>query len=222
MKKLKILLSGVVIVLFSHLTIAQKDQSSTCKVVMESISEYYTGECKKGLAHGEGVAKGEATYIGEFKKGLPHGHGKYISADSSVYEGRWKKGKRNGQGKYTFIENNKKKVLTGIWRKDVYRGDFSSSQGYKVIRERSVKRVAFRKTGHLPDVDLKFVRGGTPSRVNVRFFEASSGLGYSTVQFPYRCALKFEVPNELNTNRYLCELEFEITEPGYWTVYVYY
>ena len=70
-----------------NLLLAGFTYAQDCKVLKESISGSYTGDCKKGRAHGEGTAKGEDSYTGEFKKGLPHGFGKYTWADGSMYEG---------------------------------------------------------------------------------------------------------------------------------------
>ena len=69
-----------------------------CKVLLESISGSYEGDCKKGLAHGKGKAVGEDTYEGTFKKGFPEGEGKYTWANGDYYEGEFKKGKIEGEG----------------------------------------------------------------------------------------------------------------------------
>ena len=84
-------------------TVAAQDQ---CVVLMESISDRYEGECKKGLAHGQGEAWGIDHYTGSFKKGLPNGMGTYEYTDGSVYEGMWSKGLRHGTGKLTFKFND--------------------------------------------------------------------------------------------------------------------
>jgi hypothetical protein len=222
MKKPFQIILTILFLLPASLLCAQEEENQNCKVLLESIAELYEGECKKGLAHGDGKARGEATYEGRFKKGLPHGLGKMIYPDSSVYDGRWKKGKKHGQGQYTYYENNKKKVRYGYWRKDEYLETAASNQGYQVLRQKAIKRVSIRKVGTLPDVDINYTRGGTQGYVAVKYFEASSGYGYSEIKFPYKAYIKFEVPNVLNTSRYTCELEFVITEPGSWVVEVSY
>jgi len=73
---------------------AQKD----CKVLYDGINESYSGSCKKGLAHGKGLAKGIDIYQGNFKKGLPHGQGMYTYSEGDSYSGSWKEGERNGFG----------------------------------------------------------------------------------------------------------------------------
>ena len=50
-------------------------QQSECKVKMASISGSYTGDCKKGLAHGKGNARGIDSYEGQFSKDCLKGKG---------------------------------------------------------------------------------------------------------------------------------------------------
>ena len=69
-----------------------------CKVLKKEIAATYDGECKNGLAHGQGKAEGTDIYEGGFKKGLPCGLGTYTWANGDVYAGDWRKGLRNGWG----------------------------------------------------------------------------------------------------------------------------
>ncbi|MDD7888013.1 hypothetical protein [Flavivirga sp. 57AJ16] len=96
-------------------------QAQNCKVLLHTINESYSGDCKKGKAHGQGIAKGTDTYNGQFKKGLPNGFGTYTWSNGNVYEGAFKKGKKEGQGKLTFKNDS---IITGFWKKDVYLGLF--------------------------------------------------------------------------------------------------
>ena len=84
----------------------------------ESIA--WSGECKNGLAHGEGtlnwfqkgvkvetyngsmvngyaegrgqLKRGSGVYIGEWKKSMQHGKGRFEDADGSWYQGEWEEG----------------------------------------------------------------------------------------------------------------------------------
>lgn len=76
-----------------------------CKVLKPEIADKYSGKCKKGLAHGQGLAEGKDRYEGDFKNGLPHGKGKYTWASGEIYEGYWKEGKREGEGKFWYKKN---------------------------------------------------------------------------------------------------------------------
>lgn len=70
-----------------------------CKVNDPDIAREYRGECRNGLAHGKGRAKGRDVYVGEFKDGNTHGQGLYTWASGGSYDGTWVEGTRT-QGKY--------------------------------------------------------------------------------------------------------------------------
>ncbi len=69
--------------------------SSASAEVIKFSSSTYTGEIKKGKAHGSGImtfADG-TKYIGQFKKNIIHGKGTYIDKDGNAISGKWKYGK---------------------------------------------------------------------------------------------------------------------------------
>ena len=72
---------------------------ANCKVNDVDINQEYRGECRNGLAHGKGRAKGRDVYFGEFKDGNTHGRGTYTWATGDSYEGDWVNGQRV-HGKY--------------------------------------------------------------------------------------------------------------------------
>lgn len=103
-----------------------------CKVNLESIAGSYEGGCKKGLAEGQGTAKGEDTYVGDFKKGYPHGTGTYTWASGDVYTGEFKKGLKEGEGKLTVnLGGDQKKEQKGYWVNDKYIGE--SEHPYEIL-----------------------------------------------------------------------------------------
>ena len=120
---------GMLLAIFLvHPLSAQDD----CKVLLESIAGQYEGDCKKGLAEGQGVAKGTDSYVGEFKKGYPQGTGTYTWANGDVYVGEFKKGLKDGPGQITVsLPDGTKKEQTGFWLKDKYIGENESP--YEVI-----------------------------------------------------------------------------------------
>ena len=92
LKKKILLLINVAII--SSFLFAQNE------VLVSDLAGKYTGDTKKGLAHGNGEAIGKDIYKGEFKKGLPHGKGVYTWQSGEVFQGSWKKGLKEGLGKY--------------------------------------------------------------------------------------------------------------------------
>lgn len=49
--------------------------AADCRVIDPELQGTYAGGCRKGLAHGEGVAIGSAEYRGGFRNGMKHGAG---------------------------------------------------------------------------------------------------------------------------------------------------
>jgi hypothetical protein len=120
----------VLILLIAGSGYAQDD----CEVKLEAISGTYEGGCKKGLAEGQGTAKGEDTYVGDFKKGLPHGTGTYTWANGDVYEGEFKKGRKEGEGKmWVALPDGQKKEQVGFWADDEYIGE--SKNPYEIVNQ---------------------------------------------------------------------------------------
>lgn len=74
--------------------------AQSCKVNDPDISTSYSGDCRNGLAHGNGTAKGRDTYSGPFLNGSKHGRGTYVWANGERYEGEWRNEKRTGRGTY--------------------------------------------------------------------------------------------------------------------------
>ncbi len=107
-----------VIILFSGF---YSSEAQECKVLKKGIDQKYSGDCKRGKAHGEGIAEGSDTYSGDFKKGLPEGYGIYTWKNGDVYEGEWDNGEMDGKGKFTHHEGT---VEIGYWKKGEYSGQY--------------------------------------------------------------------------------------------------
>jgi hypothetical protein len=113
----------------------------------ESIT--WSGECKNGFAHGEGVlqwflrgreddrytgmlemgwAEGKgvltkpdgAKYEGDWKQSMQSGNGRLEWPDGSWYDGQWKAGKPHGQGQYRRPDG---KLFMGEWIDGEFEGD---------------------------------------------------------------------------------------------------
>lgn len=200
---------------------------SNCKVLKTEISGRYKGKCKKGFAHGKGVAKGTDTYSGQFRSGVPAGRGEYTYATGEKYVGEFAKGLRHGKGKYYFTFNEKDTVTVGIWEEDVYAGPVPPDP-YEVKVTRSIERYTIRKISEEGEqVNVKFKQSGMPN-VNVSGYRevVSSGMdlflnnakAWENMEFPFKCTIAYDTPNKLKTGTYRADFSFIINEPGTWEV----
>jgi hypothetical protein len=110
----------------------------------ESIT--WSGECKNGFAHGEGVlqwylnGKEDDRYEGNLELGWAEGRGVLYRGDGGKYDGEWKDSLQQGNGRYeapdgSWYEDQWKmnkprpgqyrqwKVFIGEWIDGVYEGD---------------------------------------------------------------------------------------------------
>lgn len=106
----------------------------------EGESVDWTGDCRQGLAHGDGTltwstagvvteiyqgsmvdgyAEGRGklwrrggAYVGEWKRSMQHGRGRYEDEDGSWYQGEWADGVPHGAGKMRTPDGH---VLEGNW-----------------------------------------------------------------------------------------------------------
>jgi hypothetical protein len=125
--------------------------SQSCVVDKESIKGTYTGDCKKGKAHGKGKSIGSDTYEGDFKNGLPDGQGTYTWANKNFFTGKFVKGLRDGKGIMTFkTEGGQDSLVAGFWKKDIY------------IGKNERPWLVHSKTGSVRSVDVEY----TPDNVN--------------------------------------------------------
>ena len=76
--------------------------AADCRVLDPELQGAYEGGCRKGLAHGEGVATGSAEYRGEFRNGMKHGTGVKTWAWGDRYEGGFVNDRKSGKGMYTW------------------------------------------------------------------------------------------------------------------------
>jgi len=154
-----------------------------CKVLQESINSSYSGDCKKGLAHGKGLAKGKDQYQGNFKKGLPHGQGTYTYAEGDTYKGGWKQGQRFGKGTFESLNSGKyignwkadmkegegtyhlkindiDTVLAGLWKEDKYLGP-KPEKPYKIVSNRGIDRISMFKIRDGNRLMVKVMQNGS-------------------------------------------------------------
>jgi len=202
-------------------------QDTGCKVMMPSLSGTYTGECRKGLAHGQGTASGVDSYTGDFRFGLPQGTGVYTWANGSKYEGGWSKGVKNGPGKMVTADS----TYAGIWKDDAYIGRETITP-YKVTHVQNVTRWSFFKTkSTLYGIRIRFyqgsVEGGGLIDVNIansagEQYRDGGIYGIHQPSFPVEIRIRFTALNSFGASQFTGDLVFTINEPGSWDVKVYY
>ena len=182
----------VTLLLFALPSTAQK-----CEVLNENLNESYRGDCKRGLAHGKGKAKGADVYEGSFKKGKPHGkgtckyqsgatytgywkdgkrngHGTFKDADGGEYKGDWSEDLKDGEGKYFLKINEQDTLLTGIWKEDEYVGP-KPKRPYMIVSNRGIDRVTMFKMSDGNRLVVKIMQNGSINYVTDFRFAWDSG-----------------------------------------------
>lgn len=214
--------------LFQAYKPASENVLADCKVLMESISDSYEGDCKKGVANGMGKATGTDSYDGEFKKGLPHGTGIYTWANGSVFTGHWKNGLKDGAGKLINADSAK---LEGYWVKDEYMG--LDKEPFQVISKGpAIQKIRFRRVGDEPSrVDLQFNQnfkafGALITRATGSYGTIPPGsshfqLKFPVVEFPFQGQMSFDyISNTTKRSFANNEFEIKISQAGHWEVTV--
>jgi hypothetical protein len=220
--------------------------SQDCRVLIEEISKSYQGDCKKGLAHGEGIAIGEVyTYEGDFKKGLPAGDGKLTFDDGKVFEGKWKAGEIYGFGVLTEKDGSTKEgYFKGSLTSFMYMGeDKSSLAGYKIIEKQRMENATFQ-FANVKDLEhelqIQVFENNIRKITNVEILEMTSGsinrqtnsngrlnIEIVRVKFPITLGLRYILPYGTQDTNLPGDVEnlnsprmfrFTLIEPGSWTV----
>ncbi len=225
----KLIGSFILLLIMSGVLFAQEKEEE-CKVLMKEISETYKGDCKDGLAHGNGIASGIDIYQGRFKKGLPWGSGKYTWDNGDYYDGRWKKGKRNGKGLMYMKESDTE--LKGIWKNDEFIKEVKDPP-YEVTLKYGVTGLNFYKydENEPHDIEVLFQRdGGQSSLVGQLVLISTSGSikksnsfsGFENVQFPFEGSVEFVEQSRMGSLSVRYEVKFKIIEKGSWRIVIRY
>ncbi|MFP4470902.1 MAG: hypothetical protein ACLFPE_09465 [Bacteroidales bacterium] len=221
---MKLIIATMLGALFMTFTpsFAQND----CKVMMAEIDSIYEGKCKRGYAHGQGMAIGEDRYEGKFRKGMPHGLGTYTWSTGEIYTGHFVEGELDGEGIYTYKSNGNDTTITGIWERNEYMGPIPEKP--KVHQQISIDRINFNKLGDTPNqVVIAFMQNGRHNTdIENLLLTADSGFdyelgqsrGFREVKFPVTVSAKYNTWNKMRTRRVYSSFEFIISEPGNWQV----
>ena len=219
MKKLPIIIILSSLVFTPFLLLSQKD----CKVLLPSISTTYVGKCKKGKAHGKGIAKGIDTYEGRFYKGLPNGIGTYSWASGDEHIGKWEFGKREGEGIYKFKYNGKDSIQAGIWKNDSYMGPIPPPPS--ILQSRNIQNFSFNKYGDLNKLSIEiYMNGAINSTVENLVILSTNGsyqnigrtIVFSSIVYPATFKITYRTWNKLHSSQFDVVFEFVLSEPGNW------
>lgn len=204
-------------------------QVGNCKVLKPEIALSYSGDCKKGLANGKGIAEGKDKYEGKFKDGLPHGKGTYQYANGDVYEGDFKSGMKSGNGKFTFKYLGKDSTYMGIWKEDQLVKKVVPP-AYTVSQSFNIQRYNVRKVKSGNRIMFAFVQNGkTNLSISSLSFAESDGSsisigqerGFDNIRFPFTCKVTYTSLNSFQSATFQNIFEIQITEPGQWLVTLY-
>jgi hypothetical protein len=218
----RLLLVSVLFILSLPLILSQEP---VCTVLVKNLQGTYIGDCKKGLAHGKGTAKGIDSYTGYFKKGYPHGKGTYSWAAGDQFEGFWQMGSKEGEGVFRTQIGGKDTIISGIWKDDKYIGPVPLKP--EIILNNGAKSITFSRVGDGTTITFMFMQvGNNNSGLSDLITFGSSGteftngpyMGYEKVSFPFTARITYQTQNAFKTGYTTCALEFKISQPGRWDV----
>jgi len=209
----------------------------SCKVLVKNLQGQYNGNCKKGLAHGEGSAKGVDSYIGNFRKGYPNGFGVYTYKDGSNYIGKFKKGLKDGFGLLNTVTKSGDVVQDyGLWMADSLIVPNDSRALFKVNRSKGISVVDPNLTRDVSvknQVFINFQQHGVPDKsVVIQDVEISDGKRIDTKKrslntlvafedikkFPVTIKLKYQVDKPEKLVPVDCELSIILFTAGRWEI----
>ena len=197
-----------------------------CKVLTPAISGTYEGKCKNGLANGKGIAIGTDTYEGQFSKGLADGEGTYKWSTGEIYVGEWKAGQRHGIGTFTMKTDGNDSIQTGLWKNDTYAGPKPKQPNiiYKIGVDRyNIKRTDSPKNRVLIDIFQNGSRNKGVSNLNITStsgydVKVGESVGFNEVVFPVMIRIRYTTFNKTHAAVNNVTFDFELFEPGDWTV----
>lgn len=192
---------------------AYGQEKNNCTVIDNENHGVYIGDCKNGLAEGDGVFEymdGKYIFHGKFRKGLKHGKGKLFS----------------------IINGEKKLIKEGVWKKNRYLGEKSKPQiaAYKVQKRVNIDRYSVRKIGDGNKVKFNFIQIGNRNNIEDLALTGDSGMlfsssynhslneGFDNIKFPFKCTVTYRTLSKLKFQTFAVRFEILINEPGVWEI----
>lgn len=231
MKKISVLF------IFVFVSVFYVQAQFDCTVKVEALQGQYNGECKKGLAHGEGTAKGTDSYVGKFRKGYPHGFGVYTFANGSSYIGNYRQGLKDGYGLLNIItEAGDRMQDYGLWLADSLVVPNDTKALFHVKNRKGIKVVdpkITRNKSNENQIWIYFQINGVPDKsVVVSSAEISSGKQMDTREraldtlvafddiesFPVTFKLKYQISKTDQFEMVECFAEITLFSSGLWEI----
>jgi len=227
----RLITSILSVILLSAISSGQNE----CKVLVPELQGQYNGECKKGLADGEGSAQGEERYVGNFKKGLPHGFGVYFYSNGSSYVGSFKKGIRDGYGLLNDMSTGSKGMHYGLWASGKLAIPNDARGLYRVEHYRGPDMIipeVLLGNQYATQIFIEFTEKGVPKKTaTIIDYEISSGeyvenidrtlnreIQFTNItEFPVRLYLKY-IYKRADWRNQDCEFKVTLFTPGLWTI----
>lgn len=204
---------GLVLIFGLMLINSYGQEKSNCTVVDDENNGVYVGQCKNGLAHGDGV--------------FEYMNGKYI------FQGHFKKGIKQGEGKlYSFINGEKKLIKEGVWKDNKYKGEKSKQQkaAYKVQKRVNIERYSVRRLGDGNKVSFTFMQNGNRNNIENLTMAGDSGTmfsssynhsmneGFENVTFPFKCEVTYRTSSKLKFQTFVVRFEILLIDSGNWDI----
>jgi len=204
---------GFVLICALLISKSYSQEKSNCTVVDNENSGVYIGQCKNGLADGDGV--------------FEYMNGKYI------FQGKFKKGLKHGEGKlFSFIDGEKKLIKEGVWKNNKYKGEKSKQQkaAYKVQKRVNIERYSVRRIGDGNSVKFTFMQNGNRNNIENLTMTGDSGTMYSSsynqslnegfenIKFPFKCEVTYRTLSKLKYQTFVVRFEILLIDPGNWDI----
>lgn len=204
---------GLVLICGLLISSSYSQEKTNCTVVDGENNGVYVGQCKNGLAHGDGVFEymnGKYIFHGTFKKGLKHGEGKLFS----------------------FIDGEKKLMKEGVWKNNKYVGEKSNQQkaAYKIQKRQNIERYGVRRVGDGNNVRFTFMQNGNRNNIQNLTMIGDSGTtfsssynqsmneGFENVKFPFKCEVTYNTLSKLKYQTFVVRFEILLIDPGNWEI----
>ena len=169
---------------------------------MKELAGSYTGECKNGLANGNGEARGYNYYKGSFKAGMPNGTGTYYYSEYEYYIGDFQDGIKEGKGEMHYAGKDKPdSIIKGYWSGGEFRGNKYTTYSFSTTEQFDQTEITPSKvSGNTVTIEIG-TTSGSPNGA------PGSGINYvlllSDIISPTGCILKLRSKYETAFKSYV-------------------